>query len=39
MMGWEEAIDFEKLEFRRTDVEGLLKIPCKACKKEISLKG
>jgi hypothetical protein len=39
MMGWEEAIDFEKLEFRRTDVEGLLKIPCKACKKEVSLKG
>jgi antitoxin component YwqK of YwqJK toxin-antitoxin module len=39
MMGWEEAIDFEKLEFRRADVEGLLKIPCKACKKEVSLKG
>jgi hypothetical protein len=39
MMGWEEAIDFEKLEFRRADVEGLLLIPCKACKKEVSLKG
>jgi hypothetical protein len=39
MMGWAEAIDFEKLEFRRADVEGLLLIPCKACKKEVSLKG